>query len=129
MHDAGKIVTGLVVFVAIVTLPFWLNAAGGNPTRRPQLAKPARAERCVEPVAHMRAWHMDLLNQWRNAVVRDGSAIYVATDGNRYTMSLTRTCLGQCHEDKAKFCDECHGFVGVSPYCFNCHVEPRRAQP
>ncbi len=129
MYDAGKIGTGLAVFVGLVTLPFWLNAAGGDPSRRPKLEKPARAVSCVEPVAYMRAWHMDLLNRWRNAVVRDAGATYVASDGRRWTMSLTRTCLGQCHENKGKFCDECHGFVGVNPYCFSCHVEPRGGRP
>ena len=39
---------------------------------------------------------------------------------------LTRnnTCMS-CHTDKAKFCDRCHDTVGVAPYCWDCHVEPR----
>jgi hypothetical protein len=124
MYNAGKILTGLVLFVALVTLPFWYGAAHGKLNEQPKLEKPAKATRCIEDTAYMRAWHMDMLNQWRNAVVRDNERIYTASDGKQYKMSLTGTCL-QCHADKAKFCDQCHSYVGVQPYCWECHVTPQ----
>jgi len=31
----------------------------------------------------------------------------------------------KCHTDKAKFCDRCHNYVGVTPNCWDCHVEPK----
>jgi hypothetical protein len=41
-------------------------------------------------------------------------------------MSLTRTCL-DCHSNKAEFCDRCHTYMAVDPYCWDCHVEPKEA--
>ena len=38
-------------------------------------------------------------------------------------MSLTNTCLG-CHSNKAQFCDQCHNYLEVTPYCWDCHVDP-----
>jgi hypothetical protein len=71
----------------------------------------------------MRERHMALLIEWRDAVVRNNVRTYTAPDGRRYTISLTKTCLG-CHTSKAEFCDRCHAFSGVSPYCWDCHVDP-----
>jgi hypothetical protein len=73
----------------------------------------------------MRKYHMKLLQQWCDAVVRDGDRIYVAQDGRRYEMSLSRTCLG-CHSTKKGFCDRCHDYARVTPNCWNCHQEPTK---
>lgn len=124
MHDAGKIVAGLAAFAALATGPVWYGLArgGGAP---PELPRPKDAERCVEPTAFMRARHMELLDRWRDAVVRDGDRVYVATDGRRWEMSLTRTCL-RCHGDQDKFCNRCHRYAGVETFCFDCHHEKRQ---
>ncbi len=123
MYDAGKIIPGLVLFLGVMTLPFWLNVAGGTPAAAPKLELPQGYTRCVEPTALMRATHMELLNRWRNLAVRHADRIFVTTTGHRYARSLTGTCLG-CHEKKT-FCDRCHGYMGVAPYCWNCHVAPK----
>jgi hypothetical protein len=39
-------------------------------------------------------------------------------------MSLQNTCM-QCHPNKAEFCDRCHNYASVKPYCWDCHVEPK----
>jgi len=70
---------------------------------------------------------MDLLNQWRDDVVRKGERYYQAFDGTTHEMSLTRNCLG-CHVNKDKFCDRCHDYLGVTPYCWDCHVNPKEAK-
>ena len=77
---------------------------------------------CVESAEYMRDSHMVLLDEWRDAVVREGHRTYVSSTGERHEMSLTKTCLG-CHTDKSKFCDRCHDFVGEAPYCWDCHVD------
>jgi hypothetical protein len=71
----------------------------------------------------MKANHMDLLNEWRDLVVRDGKRIYDSFDGKEYIMSLSNTCM-DCHSNKSEFCDSCHDYSGVIPYCWDCHVEP-----
>ncbi len=128
MNDAGKIIGGLVIFLLLVTSPMWYHLAAGNEAGEPELVIPAAAgEVCVADAEYMRAFHMDLLNEWRDEVVRKGDRIHVAPDGKEYDRSLSRTCMG-CHTNKAEFCDRCHDYAAVTPYCWGCHVEPKEVQ-
>ncbi len=75
----------------------------------------------------MRASHMELLDQWRDTVVRDNQRTYVSKlSGKEFEMSLQKTC-GDCHSNKAEFCDACHDYTAVQPYCWTCHLEPQEA--
>jgi len=123
MHDAGKIVLGLGVFGVLVTAPVWYGIGRGK-GEPPELQRPATAKQCIEPTAFMRARHMELLNEWRDAVVRDADRVYVASDGQHHEMSLTGTCL-RCHEDPEKFCIRCHAYAGVEAFCWDCHQKKR----
>jgi hypothetical protein len=125
MHDAGKIVTGLVLFVGIVATPLWWNLATGAEPRVPQIAKPAGETRCLEDAATMRREHMQMLVTWREDVVRRADRFYLTSDGRRVRKSLTGTCL-KCHDDKGASCDRCHDYLNVHPYCWDCHVERGR---
>lgn len=125
MHDTGKILVGLGLFGALVTAPVWYGL-GRGPGAPPELAKPATARQCVEPTAFMRARHMELLNAWRDSVVRDGNRVYVASDGQRHDMSLTGTCL-RCHDAQDRFCDRCHAYAGVETFCWDCHRRKTKA--
>jgi hypothetical protein len=42
----------------------------------------------------MRTSHMQLLNEWRNAVVRDADRMYVGKDGRKFNMSLSNDLPG-----------------------------------
>jgi hypothetical protein len=122
----GKILMGLTLFVVTVTGPFWWSLIRRPAEPTPQ--KPLQALRCVEPPEYMRASHMELLNLWRDAVVRTGARFYVSQAyGTRHPMSLSdlsvQSCMS-CHNNKAAFCDACHNYVGVgNPRCWNCHVD------
>ncbi len=128
MFDRGKIIAGILVFVVVATVPFWYGR-GGTATGpnlsldTPEIGKMAVKE-CVEAASYMRAGHMQLLKSWRDAVVRDGETLYSNHKGQKYSMSLSQTCL-RCHSNKEKFCDACHAYAGVKPDCFSCHVAPR----
>jgi hypothetical protein len=128
MYDAGKIIVGLAVFVALATSPLWFNALFGEGPEAPELKLPTNGStECVEAKDFMVSNHMDLLNQWRDSVVRTGTRDYVSTlNGKVFDMSLSRTCM-DCHSNKAEFCDACHTYLAVSPYCWDCHVEPKGA--
>jgi len=128
MYDAGKIIIGLIVFLIIITFPVWYNVAMGNATYFPQLEYPADAEQCVADSAYIRASHMDLLNTWRDQVIRQGIRIYHAPDGREFEMSLSNTCM-KCHNNKEEFCDKCHNYLAVDPYCWDCHIEPKELVP
>ena len=127
MHNSGKILIGLAVFLVVVTIPMWYHAGTGTETAPPELVLPTDSKQCVAETEYMRALHMDLLNEWRDDVVRKADRIHVGIDGKEYDKSLTKTCLG-CHTNKADFCNRCHDYAGVNPYCWECHVDPREIQ-
>lgn len=122
MYDSGKIIAGLIVFVLLITFPIWYNH--GDAGDVPKLEMPRNATQCVLPADEMRAKHMQLLNQWRDDVLRDGDRGFVVEiDGKMYQKSLMNTCM-QCHLSKKNFCDRCHTYASVSPYCWDCHIAP-----
>jgi len=126
------IITGLVVFVIVVLSPFWFNLVTKTQAApEPELsAKAKEAKKCVLDKYEMRANHMSLLDEWRDSVVRDADRMYTAANGHSFTMSLStgeNSCLG-CHEDKAKFCDSCHDYASVDPYCWECHTNPKEIE-
>lgn len=129
MYDSGKILIGIIIFIILVTSPIWYDLAFGNPTIKPKLVLPTGEDQkeCVMPTEYMRDNHMELLNVWRDDVVRNGDRIFAAASGKNFEMSLTKTCIG-CHSNKAEFCDQCHNYLGVSPYCWECHVDPKTVE-
>ena len=153
MYDGGKIIAGLLIFLLLFLSPFYLFGWGAKAPKPELTDKAKEAKECVESTEYMRAWHMQLLDDWRHTVVRDGERYYrpskkardirldqqlldqwrhFVSDGTRgfksktdkvYYKSLQVTCL-DCHANKSKFCDECHNYMGVTPYCWDCHIEP-----
>lgn len=129
-RDRGKILFGLGLFVLLMAFPIWYNVARGKAGYRPEVVRPTAETKCVESREYMVAKHMNLLNDWRDWFVREGrersDRTYKTGDGRVYKMSLTGTCLSaRCHANKAEFCDRCHSYVSVNPYCFDCHLVPK----
>ncbi|MEW5909684.1 MAG: sulfate reduction electron transfer complex DsrMKJOP subunit DsrJ [Thermodesulfobacteriota bacterium] len=123
MYDGGKVIFGLALFFTLVTFPFWFNHGKAAPAPEPKLTDKAKAEKiCIVQKDLMKSEHMQILNDWRNMVVRNTDRIYQTSEGKRYEMSLSNTCL-DCHSNKADFCDKCHNYVAVSPYCWDCHID------
>ncbi len=81
---------------------------------------------CVNTAEYMRTSHMDLLNDWRDKVVRENIR-FTSINGKKTEMSLTKTCMS-CHSNKEQFCDQCHNYLEVTPYCWDCHVEPKKPE-
>jgi len=127
MRDRGIILSGLGIFLVLITFPVWWDIAQGKSSKPPELKLPVTAKQCVAPVEFMKTSHMQLLVEWREAVVRNGDRTFHSYDGKTYARSLTGTCLKQCHENKAEFCDRCHSYAGEQgPYCWDCHVDPAK---
>ena len=148
MRDKATIIAGLVVFLVLATFPFWYAIVADEKLSPPDLVLPDPAlpvfaggqYHCVED--NMVARHMDLLDQWRNLVVRDGKRQYTSEAyGEQYEMSLTKTCMG-CHVDGKTFCSRCHEYANVRPLlplqksataqetqgavgCWDCHLEQK----
>ena len=132
MYNGGKITFGIIVFLGIMTFPLYFNAGKAQPAPKPSLNTPVinrmKVKHCVEPLAYMRADHMQLLDDWRNQAVRDGQRVYISSTGQDYHISLQDTCL-KCHSNKKEFCDRCHNYLGVHPYCFDCHFSKSHFPP
>jgi hypothetical protein len=131
MSDAKKVSIGILIFLVLLTFPFWYGKGRAVPSLQlkidtPEIARLAE-KKCLEPTAYMRASHMGLIDSWREAVVREGQRYYVTSSGKNVTMSLSQSCLG-CHSNKEQFCDTCHNYAGVKPNCWSCHNVPKEAK-
>jgi hypothetical protein len=131
MHNGGRILAGILIFLALGTSPFWYGrgrtAAPPDPSLDTPEIKSLAVKQCVEPAPYMRGGHMTLLEKWREEVVRDGNRLYANHEGKQFPMSLSQTCLG-CHSNKERFCDACHSYAGVKPACWSCHTAPREGR-
>lgn len=121
MYDSGKIIPGLIVFVLFITFPVWYNHGDAGAVPRPEL--PTTVKNCVAPKDVMKATHMQMLIDWRDEVIRQGNRSFFEVDGKKYQKSLQNACM-KCHTSKKKFCDTCHTYASVSPYCWDCHLAP-----
>lgn len=127
MYDGAKIVTGLVIGLGLLLSPYFYNAGKASKAPEPELTPKAKeAKECVAPTPYMRNGHMQLLDRWRQDVVRDGDRWYKTSSGKIYNKSLQLTCM-DCHSNKTKFCDQCHNYMAVSPYCWDCHIQPKES--
>ena len=124
MYDGGKIIVGLIIGIGLFLSPFFYNAGKAAKAPDPELtAKAKEAKVCVAQKSYMRESHFTMLDEWRNTSVRDGERYYTAYNGKKYYKSLQVTCM-ECHSNKTKFCDQCHNYMSVAPYCWDCHIVP-----
>jgi len=127
-YDLKYILLGLAIFFGLVISPILPNlgkivAAPSPKLDTPAIQKLAEKERqCVMPTPYMRANHMQMLIDWREAVVRNGNREFINPEGKKFTVSLSNTCM-ECHSNKTQFCDQCHNFVAVTPNCWGCHLD------
>ena len=126
MYNKNLVVAGIVVFVAIAAFPFWFNIVKpASAVKAPDVElteKAKEAKECVRSKDYMTTEHMQLLDVWRDTVVREAKRIYVNPKGVEFNMSLSNTCL-DCHSNKEQFCNRCHNYASVSPYCWDCHID------
>ncbi len=125
MYNAKFIVVGIIVFAVLFSTPFWIGGTdSGDPYKRPEVVLPKNEKECVEPVAYMRAEHMQLLNEWRDQALREENRTYISSTGKKWEISLQNTCM-KCHTNYEDFCQKCHVSNSVYPYCWTCHIIPK----
>jgi hypothetical protein len=128
MYDRGKILTLLIVGIGLLLFPVFYTAGKAAKAPVPELsAKAKEAKECIEPASIMRTQHMKILDAWRSEAVRENDRLYMSSNGKAYDKSLQNTCMS-CHSNKIQFCDQCHNYVGVTPFCWDCHLEPKENQ-
>lgn len=126
MYNKGTVIIGLALFVVLVTFPLWFNTlTTGSDVPSPQ-PPPGGETECVLPRAEMHDKHMFILDEWRNEVLRDGDRVSITIGGKKYRKGLQMACM-QCHSNKEQFCDTCHEYASVKPYCWDCHLAPTEA--
>lgn len=123
MYDTKPVIIGLLLFLGVATLPFWIGVGEAQKLPTPVLKEGLAEGSCVESRDDMRAHHMKLLDEWRDEAVRDSDRVYVNSKGVEFEKSLTETCL-DCHSNKEEFCDTCHAQANVELYCWGCHLVP-----
>ncbi len=136
--DAWKVAIGVVIFLGFFTFPIWYNlAVAGDP----ESGRPVRpnTEQCMLNEEEKLS-HMQLLDEWRDEVVREGHRVLEEPRAGHREKSLTRSCMSDgCHrrsEDVHRSdgtfvppCASCHLYVGVEGdlfnevYCWDCHLE------
>ena len=122
MRDRALIAAGLLALVAALTFPIWHVPLANTTAKGPELQRPLGPGQCVGAREYMRSSHMQLLLHWRDQAVRHQQHEVTAEDGRSFRISLSKTCLGQCHVSKAKFCDRCHAYAAAPQiYCWECH--------
>jgi hypothetical protein len=128
MYDGGKIIIGIVIGLAILLFPFYSNIGKAAKAPEPELTPKAKeAGKCIEAKAFMKTEHMKMLDKWRDEVARHGDRFYKSAEtGEVYYKSIQVTCM-DCHSNKSKFCDRCHTYAGVDPFCWDCHLEPKES--
>ncbi|OGU39470.1 MAG: hypothetical protein A2X61_07695 [Ignavibacteria bacterium GWB2_35_12] len=133
MYGTGKVLIGILIFILAFTSPILINMAGGKASVKANPVLP-QSGKCIESKEYMKGYHMEMLDIWRDKVVRQDIRFLKKADGSYYMlngakaeMSLTKTCMS-CHDNKAKFCDECHNYLDVNPYCWDCHIDPSLAK-
>lgn len=124
MHNKRIIITGIIIFLILTLYPIWniMICNGGKDMLQIEILK--EHKECVMPAEYMKANHMTLLKEWRDSVIRSGDRSPVTVRTIKYEKSLTQTCL-KCHNNKPAFCDKCHGYLSVTPSCWNCHYFPK----
>jgi len=131
MHDTGKIILGIIVFLGIFTFPFYYNGFYMENYLPPEkIEKQVNTMKNKHPqyvdsknltFSEMRATHMQFLDHWREGVVRHGDRTTVK--------GLQLTCF-MCHSKNqevkkmAPSCNGCHEYIGVNLYCWQCHIDP-----
>lgn len=129
MYDTNKILAGLAIFLGLMTYPVWSGVGRTAPPPKPELDTPEiqkmYKKQCVEDKQYMKTTHMQMINEWRDDVLREGKRDYINARGEKVVMSLQNTCM-KCHANKDKFCDSCHTYTGVNPYCWDCHLGPKQ---
>ena len=123
MYDKKLTIPVIVIFLVLMTFPVWFNV--GKARNIPKPEKPKNATECVASPQEIRNSHMVLLNDWRDNVVREKGKRFAETpNGTVYERSLQKGCM-KCHASKKKFCDTCHEYAAVKPYCWDCHIAPK----
>ena len=105
-----------VLIVALIGLSFVPVITRGSSTAEVFLEYPT-SDSCVRETGYMRFYHMDLLKEVREDVIRHGTRGEITLSGCR-----------ECHTYRDQFCNKCHDAVTLKLDCFGCHYYPESVE-
>ena len=117
-HDLG----GVLIFLALFTFPVVERASARRPGSPRSSCPSEQAVRGPQGV------HADLPHAPADRLAREGGAQRrphlhgLRRHAAQHEPDQRPAC--ECHTDKAEFCDRCHNYAGVNPYCWDCHTVP-----
>ncbi|MBT3045426.1 MAG: sulfur reduction protein DsrJ [Candidatus Thiodiazotropha sp.] len=119
----SSLISNRLLMILLAVLSFAAMQAFAESRYVTENSQAASMESCVAPTDLMRRNHMDFLQHGRDDTVRDG------VRGLKYSLAecidchASRDAKGQAVSVTAEgeFCQACHGYVAVSPACFQCH--------
>jgi hypothetical protein len=111
----------VTVFVIVILAPFAYSMVRPVLTRGSSpgenfIEVPDGGE-CVRETEYMRFYHMDLLKETREDVIRRGIRGEITLSGCR-----------DCHTYREQFCNKCHDAVTLKVDCFGCHYYPESVE-
>lgn len=117
MYKGGRIIASLIIFVAVLSFPFFYNMGKANagPEVDPQQLAYLQS---IEPALNMTASHPQLFNQWRDQLVRDGKTVYINSEGKKIDINIEKLAASG---PSGQFCVSCHEYTAVKITCTSCH--------
>ena len=116
--NKGAVATATLALVLLLPIGYYAMRDAFPRSAEPFLEKPdPKYKECVRDIQYMRFHHMDLLKEIRVEVVREGK---------RGDLSLAN--CRECHENRGRFCNQCHTAVNLHLDCFGCHNYPESPQ-
>ena len=116
MNDKAKVIAGLVDLRRSGDVSDLVHAWGRGEASPAGAGAARRTPRkCVEDTEYMTANHMDLLNQWRDAVVREGEKEYTSILRQEARDESHANLHGVPQPTRETFCNRCHDYANVEP--------------
>ncbi|MEJ2609464.1 MAG: sulfur reduction protein DsrJ [Candidatus Thiodiazotropha sp.] len=111
----------LIILLAALLAP--AMQAFGESAYITETSKAAEAKKCVDETDKVRRNHMDLLKHGRDETVREGKRGITYSLSECIECHASRNAQGEAVpvNDEGEFCQTCHGYVAVTPPCFQCH--------
>ncbi len=111
--------TALVAIpIVILLIPLVYSLVGSVATSDEVfLELPEGYDSCVRDTEYMRFHHWELLLELREKVVRHGERQEITLDKCR-----------SCHQNRERFCNQCHDAVSLKPDCWGCHYYPEKPE-
>jgi hypothetical protein len=114
----------VAVSLAVILFPLGYSVVSAPFSHGAEQPEPASGDYCLGSIdpAYMRFHHMELLQQARDEIVREGKTGDIMCEGRSVEVKL-ENCW-QCHPSRERFCNRCHVAVNLYPNCFRCHYDP-----